>query len=376
MVETTNKKSGGLAGIVAGDSAICLCGAEDQSLRYRGYAIEDLAEQATFEETAWLILRGELPTKLELGHYREKLRALRDLPVSLKAILEQIPRTANMMDVMRTGCSALGHFEPENLDTDPMEIADRLVACFASILLYWFTLHETGRRVELNTDDDSIAGHILHLILGHAPSEAHRRCLDVSLILYAEHEFNASTFTVRTIASTLSDFYSAICGGIGALRGPLHGGANEKAMDLIAQFSTPEEAVEGIKGMLARKELIMGFGHRVYTTQDPRSAVIKKWAKKLSYEAGAPEMFAVAEAIEQTMMQEKNLFPNLDFYSALAYHFSGIPTNMFTPLFVMSRIVGWSAHLMEQRANNKLIRPVSNYTGPESREWVPLDQRG
>lgn len=375
MVGTKEKKTGGLAGIVAGDSAICLCGVEEQSLRYRGYSIEDLAQHATFEEVAYLILRGTLPTIAQLEEYKERIRSLRDIPVNLKAILEQIPHDANMMDVMRTGCSALGHFEPEEKQDDPFYIADRLVASFGSMLLYWYQLHHTGRRVDLDTDEDSLAGHILHLIQGHSPSENHRRCLDVSLILYAEHEFNASTFTVRTIASTLPDFYSAICGGIGALRGPLHGGANEKAMELIQRFKTPEEAEREVLGMLERKELIMGFGHRVYTTSDPRNAIIKEWAKKLSYEAGNPEIFAVAEAIENIMWREKRLFPNLDFYSALSYHFSGIPTEMFTPLFVMSRIVGWSAHLLEQRANNKLIRPVSNYTGPEALEWIPFEKR-
>jgi 2-methylcitrate synthase len=379
MADVVEKKvkTGGLAGIVAGDSAICLCGAEDQSLRYRGYSIEDLAKHASFEEVAWLLLRGELPNTAQLEAYKRKLRGLRDLPVNLKAILEQIPHTANMMDVLRTGCSALGHFEPEKKNPeDPFAIADRLIASFGSMLLYWYQLHKTGKRVDLETTgEDSLAGHILHLILGHSPTESHRRCVDVSLILYAEHEFNASTFTVRTIASTLSDFYSAICGGIGALRGPLHGGANEAAMELIEKFKTPADAEAGVMKMLQEKTLIMGFGHRVYTTSDPRSAIIKDWAKRLSFEAGDPELFAVAETIENVMWREKHLFPNLDFYSALTYRFSGIPVAMFTPLFVMSRIAGWSAHLLEQRANNKLIRPISNYTGPASREWKPLEKR-
>jgi len=370
------KKSGGLAGIVAGDSAICLCGAEEESLLYRGYSVDVLAEHASFEEVAWLILRGSLPTALELEHYRSQLKGLRGLPVNLKAILEQIPHDANMMDVLRTGCSGLGHFEPEmEPRADSFAIADRLIACLSSMLLYWFQLHRTGKRPDLETEDETLAGHILHLILGHSPNETQRRCLDVSLILYAEHEFNASTFTVRTIASTLSDFYSAICGGIGALRGPLHGGANEKAMALIEKFHSPQEAEEGILKMLENKELIMGFGHRVYTTRDPRSAIIKEWARKLSYEAGDPEIFAVAERIEEVMWQEKRLFPNLDFYSALAYRFSGIPVEMFTPLFVMSRIVGWSAHLLEQRSHNKLIRPISHYTGLPPQKWIAIEQR-
>ncbi|MEC7839699.1 MAG: 2-methylcitrate synthase [Chlamydiota bacterium] len=370
-----SKKSGGLAGIVAGDSSICLCGVEEQSLRYRGYSIEDLAKYSSFEEVAWLILRGHLPSQKELEAYKKELKGLREIPVNLKAVLEQIPSDANMMDVMRTGCSALGHFEPEKDRKDQLHIADRLISCLGSILLYWYQLHHTGKRINLETDDETLAGHILRMITGEEPSETHRRCLDVSLILYAEHEFNASTFTVRTIASTLPDFYSAICGGIGALRGPLHGGANEKAMELIQRFKTPEEAEEALMGMLERKELVMGFGHRVYTTSDPRNAIIKKWAEKLSLEAGNPEIFAVAERIEEVMWREKKLFPNLDFYSCLAYHFCGIPTEMFTPLFVMSRISGWSAHLIEQRANNKLIRPVSNYTGPEAKDWIPLTSR-
>lgn len=376
MVDTKEKtKSGGLAGVTAGDSAICLCGVEEQSLRYRGYSIEDLTEHASFEEVAWLVTRGELPTVIQLEDYQEKLQHLRDIPVNLKAILEQIPHNANMMDVLRTGCSALGHFEPEKLGSDRYAIADRLIASFASMLLYWYKLHQTGKRINLDTGEESLAGHILHLIQGHSPSEAHRRCMDVSLILYAEHEFNASTFTVRTIASTLADFYSAICGGIGALSGPLHGGANEKAMELISRFETAEEAEKAVMVMLEKKELIMGFGHRVYTTSDPRNAIIKKWAKKLSYEAGNPEIFGVAEKIEEVMWREKKLFPNLDFYSALAYHYSGIPTEMFTPLFVMSRIAGWSAHLLEQRDHNKLIRPLSNYTGYDARAWLAVDKR-
>lgn len=376
MIETKEKKkTGGLAGIVAGDSAICLCGVEEQSLRYRGYSIEDLAAHSSFEEVAWLLLRGELPTRLQLENYKASLKKLRDLPDEVKSVLELIPDNANMMDVMRTGCSVLGNFEPEIPSTEKFAIADRLIASFSSMLLYWYNFHKTGKRIPLNTEEDSIAGHILFLMLGKKPSLLHRRCLDISLILYAEHEFNASTFTVRTIASTLSDFYSAICGGIGALRGPLHGGANEWAMALIEKFKNPDEAEKGVKEMLAQKQLIMGFGHRVYTTSDPRSAIIKQWAKKLSQEAGDKVIYPIAERIEKVMWDEKKLFPNLDFYSAVAYHFSGIPTPMFTPLFVMSRISGWSAHLIEQRGNNKLIRPVSNYIGPESREWPSLENR-
>ncbi len=364
---TMTKKTGGLAGIIAGDSAICLCGAEEESLLYRGYPIEELAEASCFEEVAYLLLRGELPSPSELGEYKNRLAKMRDLPQPLKETLVKIPATANMMDVLRTGCSLLGNFEPETPDHPSFDIADRLIASLGSMLLYWYHKGE----VNLNTEAPDLASHFLKLLTGKEPIELHRQCLDCSLILYAEHEFNASTFTVRTIASTLPDFYSAICGGIGALRGPLHGGANEKAWELINRFKTPEEAEEGIMKMLAAKELIMGFGHRVYTTRDPRSDIIKEWARKLC----KGPTFDVAERIEMVMRREKKLFPNLDFYSAIAYHFCGIPTEMFTPLFVLSRISGWSSHLIEQRINNKLIRPNSNYTGPETRHWIPLDER-
>lgn len=372
---TKTKKTGGLAGIVAGDSAICLCSAGEHGLFYRGYNIDDLATHASFEEVAWLLTRGELPNKKELLSYQKKLKGLRDLPQSLKHVLEQIPADANMMDVMRTGCSMLGTLEPETAEHDQIAIADRLIASFGSMLLYWFKFHHSKQAPSLNTNEETLAGHILHLILGKPPTDLQRQCLNTSLILYAEHDFNASTFTVKIITSTLSDFYSGICGGIGALRGPLHGGANEAAMALIARFKNPSDAEEGILQMLAKKKLIMGFGHRVYTVVDPRSEVIKTWAHKLSVHYDDPKLYDIAKRIQDVMWEEKRLFPNLDFYSALAYHYIGIPTEMFTPLFVMSRITGWAAHLIEQRANNKLIRPLSNYTGPSERLWKPLEQR-
>ncbi|MEI8124818.1 MAG: citrate/2-methylcitrate synthase [Parachlamydiaceae bacterium] len=374
-MDEAKKKSGGLAGVVVSDSAICLCSAEEENLLYRGYSIDDLAKHACFEEVAWLLLRGELPTGDELKAYKKKLKTLRELPEPLKIILKNIPPTASMMDVLRTGCSALGTLEPETNETPEFAIADRLIASFPSILFYWYHFHRNGRAPNLDTDEETLAGQILHLLFGKAPSDAFRRCVDVSLILYAEHDFNASTFTVRTITSTLSDFYSAICGGIGALRGPLHGGANEQALELLFKFKDQTDAREGILKMLAHKELIMGFGHRVYTTSDPRSNIIKWWAEKLSESSEDGYLFPEAEEIERVMWKEKNLFPNLDFYSALAYHFCSIPTPMFTPLFVMSRIAGWSAHLIEQRTHNKLIRPASNYVGPHNRSWHYISDR-
>lgn len=367
LINEEKKKSGGLAGVVAGDSAICLCDADDQSLLYRGYAIGDLCAHTSFEEVAWLLLKGELPSKSEAKNYQQHLKKLRDLPIPLKVLLEHIPKKANMMDVLRTACSFLGTLEPENNENKQFEIADKLIASLPSMLFCWYNFHHTKKSPNVMTNEDSHAAHILHLLHDKPPSESHRKALDTSLILYAEHEFNASTFTVRGITSTLSDFYSAICGGIGALRGPLHGGANEFAMQLIQKFKTPEEAEAAILDMLAKKQLVMGFGHRVYTTSDPRSAIIKEEAKKLSIEAKDKRLFPIAERIEQVMWNEKKLFPNLDFYSALVYHFLGFPTEMFTPLFVLSRISGWSAHLIEQRSNNKLIRPISKYTGPNQR---------
>lgn len=360
-VKEENKKTGGLAGVIAADSAICLCGVEDESLLYRGYAIEELCNHSSFEAVSWLLLHGELPSETQLQGYQSQLQSLRNLPKDLKSVLKLIPRAASGMDVLRTSCSFLGTIEPEIPATDPLQIANRLIALFPSMLFAW------KNGVSLKTEEVFHAAHILHLLHGKHPSASHIRALDISLILYAEHEFNASTFTVRGITSTLSDFYSAICGGIGALRGPLHGGANEFAMGLIQSFNSPEEAEKGTLERLSKKQLIMGFGHRVYTSSDPRSAIIKEQAKKLSQEAGDQTLFPIAERIEQVMWREKRLFPNLDFYSALVYYFLGFPTSMFTPLFVFSRISGWSAHLIEQRQNNKLIRPLSRYIGPAKR---------
>ncbi len=372
---TAKKKVGGLAGIVAGDSAICICGAEEQSLTYRGYSIEDLAAHATFEEVAWLLLRGELPNKKQLNAYLVRLKKLRVLPQALMKVLTLIPKTSSMMDVLRTGVSFLGNLEPVDIDKDAFDGPDRLLACLGPMLLYWYLYHQKGTEPKLESSQPTIAGYFLDILHGQAPDALHQRALDVSLILYAEHEFNASTFTARTIASTLADYYSAITGAIGALSGPLHGGANEKALQLMERFKKAEEAESGILKMLANKELIMGFGHRVYTTKDPRSPINKEWAIKLGEFVGGTRFMTVAERIDKVMWSEKKLFPNADFYSAVLYHFLNIPMPMFTPLFVMSRISGWSAHVIEQHQNNKLIRPVSNYIGPEPRAWVPLEKR-
>ncbi len=368
-------KTGGLAGIVAGDSAICTVGLEGQGLTYRGYSIHDLAERSNFEEVAWLLTRGELPTPGEFKIYRARLATLRDLPGSLKEILIRLPMDAHPMDVIRTGCSMLGCLEPESETNPGWQVADRLIACVPSMILYWWQHHHGGLMPALEERVGSTAHFFLKGLSGKAPSESATRCLDVSLMLYAEHEFNASTFTARTIASTLSDFYSAVTGAIGALRGPLHGGANEAAMDLIEKFRDPEAAEAGLRASLKKKEKIMGFGHRVYTVSDPRSDIIKQWAARLAQETGDKVLFPVSERIEKVMWDEKELFPNLDFYSAAAYHFCGIPTSLFTPLFAIARLAGWSAHILEQRSDNKLIRPVSNYVGPTQREYTFISER-
>ncbi len=370
------KKAGGLAGVVAGKTSVCTVGKEGVGLTYRGYDIEELAEQSTFEEVAYLLLRGELPSQGELKDYRARLKSMQELPAELRQTLEMIPGGTHQMDVLRTGCSMLGTLEPEGEGRSQLDIADRLIASFGSMLAYWYHYHAHGKRIDTAADEDTVAGHFLRLLHGKEPDEKQRRVLDVSLILYAEHEFNASTFTGRVIISTMPDFYSAITGAIGALRGPLHGGANEAAMELIEKFSNPDEAEKGLLDMLAKKAKIMGFGHRVYRDRDPRSDVIQKWAKELAEDHGDKKLYPVALRIDQVMRREKNLFTNLDFYSAIAYHFCGIPTPMFTPLFVISRTSGWAAHIFEQRADNRLIRPTADYVGPETRPYVPVEKRG
>ena len=370
-----NEKTGGLAGVSAGETALCTVGKEGAGLTYRGYDIYDLADNASFEEVAYLLLYGKLPSRAELDAYVAKLKTMRGLPDQVKQVLEMIPADSHPMDVLRSGVSILGNIEPEGDFENQHHVGDRLLACLPSMLLYWHRFHTDGKRIDVETDDDSVAGHFLNMLHDKAPSELHRKSLDTTLILYAEHEFNASTFAARVITGTLTDFHSAVTGAIGALRGPLHGGANEAAMELIQKFSSPEEATEGVLGMLAAKEKIMGFGHRVYTTSDPRNSVNKKMSKALSDEAGDTQLYVVSEAIEKVMWDEKKLFANADFFTASLYHFLGIPTHLFTPIFVCSRITGWAAHIMEQRADNKLIRPAADYIGPGLQTWVPIDER-
>ncbi len=368
-------KTGGLAGVTAGTTHLCTVGKEGAGLTYRGYDIYDLADNASFEEVAYLLLHGKLPTQAELDAYIDKIKSNRSLSEALKTVLEMIPADAHPMDVLRTGVSFLGNIEPEGDFSNQQDTADRLLACLPSMLLYWHRFKTDGVRIDTETDDDSIAGHFLHMLHGSAPKELHRKCLDTTLILYAEHEFNASTFTGRVITATLSDMHSAVAGAIGALRGTLHGGANEAAMELISLYDTPDAAAQGIHEKLANKDLIMGFGHRVYTTSDPRNSVNKKMSKALADDVGNTVLYPVSEAIEKVMWDEKKLFANADFFAASVYHFMGIPTYLFTPIFVCSRITGWAAHIMEQRADNKLIRPAADYVGPSLQEWVAIENR-
>lgn len=365
----------GLRGQVAGKTALSTVGVSGSGLTYRGYDVKDLAEKCEFEEVAYLILKGTLPTADQLAAYKTKLQGLRGLPEALKDVLERIPKDAHPMDVLRTGSSMLGNLEMEADFSEQQQVTDRMLACFPSIICYWYRYSHDGVRINVETDDDSIGGHFLHLLHGEKPNALHEKVMHVSLILYAEHEFNASTFTARVCASTLSDMHSCIAGAIGSLRGPLHGGANEAAMELIEGFTSADHAEEEMMGKLARKEKIMGFGHAIYSESDPRNAIIKQWSEKLADEVGDTVLYPVSVRCEEVMWREKKLFCNADFFHASAYNFMKIPTKLFTPIFVMSRLTGWAAHVMEQRADNRIIRPSADYTGEDLRPVPAIEDR-
>ena len=375
MAEGKVLTGAGLRGQVAGKTALSTVGKSGAGLTYRGYDVQDLAENCQFEEVAYLIFFGELPTTEQLAAYKAKLKSLRQLPQALKEVLERIPADSHPMDVMRTGVSMLGNLETEQSFDEQQDVADRILATLPAIICYWYRFSHDGVRVEENTDDDSIGAQFLHLLRGEKPNELHEQVMNVSLILYAEHEFNASTFTARVCASTLSDMHSCITGAIGSLRGPLHGGANEAAMEMIENWTSPEEAEREMLGKLERKEKIMGFGHAIYKDNDPRNGIIKKWSERLAKDVGDTVLYPVSVRCEEVMWREKKLFCNADFFHASAYHFMDIATKLFTPIFVMSRVTGWAAHVMEQRADNRIIRPSADYTGPELRKVVPIEVR-